>query len=117
VTIIEDHGIVYFDCDGTLIRPADESETNTVTFRAGDKLVHFAPIQAHINSLILHKARGHTVVVWSHGKAPWARQVVEALDLLQYVDLVISKPDWTYDDEPAERFIDRVIFHAEEDAE
>jgi phosphoserine phosphatase len=111
MTVIEDAGIVYFDVDGTLIRPAEPTDEGTISFKAGPSRVHFMPIQAHINALILHKARGHTVVVWSHGKAQWARRIVEALNLMEYVDLIVSKPDWAYDDETPENVLDRVIFH------
>lgn len=56
------------------------------------------PHRKHIDQLIKHKLRGHTVIVWSAGGYDWAEAVVKALKLEKIVDLVISKPIWTYDD-------------------
>lgn len=64
-------------------------------------LPHFA----HIEQLKKHKARGHTIIVWSAGGWDWAKVAVQALGLEQYVDLVISKPTWSYDDKNPEDFI------------
>ncbi len=111
--VIYDSGIVFFDVDGTLVRPAVDGDEHTIVFEAGNRKVYFTPIQGNIDSLVLHKARGHTVVVWSHGKARWAETAVKALGLESFVDYVVSKPDWIYDDEPPEHFLDRVIWHGE----
>lgn len=63
------------------------------------------PYLPHIEQLKKHKARGHTVVVWSAGGYDWAKVAVEALGLTQYVDLVISKPTWAYDDLPPNEYM------------
>lgn len=56
------------------------------------------PHRYHIEQLKQHKLRGHTIIVWSAGGYDWAEAVVRSLGLEQYVDLVISKPIWCYDD-------------------
>lgn len=63
------------------------------------------PHFTHIEQLKKHKARGHFVCVWSAGGWEWAQAAVKALGLENYVDLVISKPTWTYDDLQAEEFM------------
>lgn len=63
------------------------------------------PHFTHVEQLKKHKARGHFVVVWSAGGWDWAQAAVKALGLDNYVDLVISKPRWTYDDLQAEAFM------------
>lgn len=63
------------------------------------------PHFTHVEQLKKHKARGHFVCVWSAGGWEWAQAAVKALGLEQYVDLVISKPRWTYDDLQAEQFM------------
>lgn len=68
------------------------------------------PHSKHVEQLKQHKARGHTVVVWSAGGWEWARAVVEALGLQQYVDLVISKPTWCYDDLPPNEYMPKSIW-------
>lgn len=61
------------------------------------------PHRRHIEQLKKHKMRGHTVIVWSAGGYDWAAAVVKAFGLESFVDLVISKPTWMYDDlQPAE---------------
>lgn len=63
------------------------------------------PHFTHVEQLKKHKARGHFICVWSAGGWEWAQAVVKALGLEAFVDLVISKPRWTYDDLPAEVFM------------
>lgn len=45
------------------------------------------------------------MVVWSAGGWDWAEAVVKTLKLENFVDLVISKPTWTYDDLQPSEFI------------
>jgi phosphoserine phosphatase len=52
-----------------------------------------------------HKFRGHTVIVWSAGGVEWAKTVVTALGLENYVDLVVAKPKWYYDDLQSHEFL------------
>lgn len=120
--VIPGNTIVYFDCDDTLVRwnPTSEQlnkEGIAIECPAGlicvdDELVpapswiaRVVPHKKHIDQLIRHKMRGHTVVVWSAGGYDWAEQVVKTLQLEQYVDLVISKPKWIYDDVPANQIL------------
>lgn len=63
------------------------------------------PHAYHIEQLIKHKMRGHTNIVWSAGGYDWAEAVIRTLKLEQYVDLVISKPIWCYDDLQPNEFI------------
>lgn len=44
------------------------------------------------------KARGSRVIVWSRGGWHWARNVIEALQLDNYVDEVMTKPLVYFDD-------------------
>lgn len=63
------------------------------------------PHKKHIEQIKKHKMRGHTIIVWSQGGFDWAAAVVKALKLEDFVDLVISKPTWMYDDLPAAGFM------------
>jgi hypothetical protein len=63
------------------------------------------PHRKHIEQLKQHKFRGHTIIVWSAGGWDWAEAAVKALGLEKYVDLVISKPIWFYDDLPCQEFM------------
>jgi hydroxymethylpyrimidine pyrophosphatase-like HAD family hydrolase len=75
----------------------------TVYFDVDDTLViwegqQYRPHLKHINALKQHALRGHFVVVWSAGGFDWAHRIVNELNLINYVDAVMSKPKWIYDD-------------------
>lgn len=71
----------------------------------GSWTVKVVPHRSHIEQLKLHKSRGHLIVVWSAGGWDWANAAVKALGLEKYVDVVMSKPTWTYDDKKPEEFM------------
>ncbi len=101
----------YFDIDDTLITKASDSAANTVWIAApGQREALFRPITRHIAALKLHKTRGHQVVVWSQGGSDWAEAVVKALKLEEYVDLIVPKPGWFFDDLRPEEFMDRRFY-------
>ncbi len=120
--VIPGDTIVYVDCDDTLIfwsSTPEELETKGVDFMCEGSLVsrhgqvrsvetytvRLVPHRKHIEQIKKHKARGHTVVVWSQGGFSWGETVVRTLGLEAYVDLVIAKPLWLYDDLPASEFM------------
>jgi hypothetical protein len=72
------------------------------------------PHRKHIEQLKKHKMRGHTIVVWSAGGYDWAAAVVKALQLENFVDLVISKPIWCYDDLQPNEFIPKPQYMKDE---
>ena len=96
---------VYFDVDGTLVRPfrGDHSPWGTMA-----ALPHFEFNPRMVEEINTAKARGHTVVVWSAGGAKWAEQVVDALNLRPQVDFILTKPNWYYDDQDASDFMRRI---------
>lgn len=104
--IIGNDSTVFFDCDDTLImwnHNRDESKLVPVTSNGITELLR--PHYKHIEQLKKHKFRGHTVVVWSAGGVEWATAVVKSLKLEKYVDLVIAKPRWYYDDLQPQEFL------------
>jgi len=72
------------------------------------------PHKKHVEQLKLHKMRGHTIIVWSAGGWEWAEVVVRALKLEKFVDLVIEKPTWVYDDLPVVEFMPKNIWMKDE---
>lgn len=100
---------VYFDVDSTLVfawsditddlaRQLSSVFINNEIFYIHDK---------HIQKIKEFKARNHQVVVWSAGGADWAEAVVKALQLTDLVDVVMSKPDWYFDDLSVDEWIGR----------
>lgn len=91
---------VYFDVDNTLVFAQSDL---SMTERANLPAVYingrqFYKHDNHIEKIKEFKARGHNVIVWSAGGSGWAQMVVYALELSPYVDLVLSKPYWYFDD-------------------
>ena len=85
--------IVYFDIDNTL---------------ATWKGFEYYPHSGYVRLLKQFKIRGHTTVVWSAGGAEWAEIVINKFGLSEYVDLIISKPDWYADDLRSEEFLPEI---------
>jgi hypothetical protein len=67
---------------------------------------YVTPHEEHIQKLKEHADRNHFIVVWSAGGYEWAEAVVKGLGLNLYVDLIITKPRWAWDDLPMDEAID-----------
>lgn len=130
--VVPTHNAVFFDIDDTLVlwNPSEEKakkygieiECPGGLFPVDGELkpspswkAVIVPHKKHIDQLIKHKMRGHPVVVWSAGGWDWAEAAVKALGIEQYVDLVISKPRWAYDDLPADRILPEISFIKDEE--
>lgn len=98
----ENEKTVFIDCDDTLVMHYDEPRELWIPdpYTTGYSQ-RVRPHERHIKLLKDFKARGYTVVVWSAAGGPWARNVVEALELERHVDLIMSKPLKYVDDLPA----------------
>jgi predicted phosphatase len=108
---------VFFDVDDTLIlwNPTPEQKkANGFKYQDDDGVFTYVPHKIHIESLKNHKSRGHFVVVWSAGGYKWAEKAVKMLELEEYVDLVIAKPKWCYDDLIAEKILPAVQWKKDE---
>lgn len=101
---------VDFTCPGSLV---DIDNDGNETF-APEWKERLLPHRYHIEQLKKHKMRGHTIIVWSAGGWDWAAAVIKALGLENYVDLVISKPTWAYDDLQPNEFIPKPSWKKDE---
>lgn len=101
--------VVAFDIDDTLVTWGNPHVTKDVELRwlqvPGRPSFLVGVHTKHIQNLKDHFRRGHPVVVWSAGGEEWAAAVVESLELTNYVDLVMSKPTWFYDDQKSDHFL------------
>lgn len=104
--IIHNDMTAYCDVDDTLIlwQPGPDQLFDDPLFIGG---IPVWPHKVHIEKIKQHKVRGHFVVVWSAGGSVWAETAVKLLKLEEYVDLIICKPQWAWDDLPPEQFIRR----------
>lgn len=98
--VIKGDKTVWFDVDDTLIHWNSVEGSTTVKVKYGmlKQVFEVSVIEENVTALKLHASRNHTIVVWSAGGVEWAEAAVKALGLTQYVDLVICKPSWIYDD-------------------
>ncbi len=93
----------YFDVDDTLMewQTCSKHDENAVQVRNNGHIFYKKAIWPNIEGLKDHAHAGHIVIVWSKGGVEWATAVITALRLEHYVDIVLTKPDWYYDDQPA----------------
>jgi phosphoserine phosphatase len=115
--ILRSDRVAFFDVDETLVMWSGAfraDEPGTIMVGTDSIQAYVRPHMRHIEEMKAHKARGHAVVVWSAGGHEWADAVVKSLGLLPYVDLVMSKPAWCYDDLKPHEFVGQVIYHKDE---
>lgn len=91
---------VFFDVDDTICLWYNNKKNPTKDLLCPyyGTLESFVPHEAHIQAIKDHKAKGDTVIVWSQGGSEWAKAAVDALELHDYVDIIMSKPGKYYDD-------------------
>jgi len=99
--------IVYFDIDDTLLewKSCEEHDPGAVKVENNGHIFYKKQIKGNLDSLKEHAHAGHVVVVWSQGGSDWAASVVKALGIEKYVDVILTKPDWYYDDKDAEHWL------------
>src|ERR1700677_2822537 len=92
--IINKESTVFFDVDDTLVMWKEQkgptAKITIVEPHYGDEVL-LTPHSGHIKILKDRKARGSFIVVWSAGGYAWAEAVVKALNLEEYVYLVMKK--------------------------
>lgn len=111
--------VVFFDVDDTLVMWDDEHAKDVYI---DDPYDHSTLLLrrhlSHIKLLKDYKSRGYFIIVWSAGGAPWAKAVVDALELNDYVDITICKPIKFVDDLPAQEvLVNRVYLKENEKPE
>lgn len=104
--VVNNENTVFFDVDDTLISTTMEGD-NVVTIEdvIEEKVIRAITLDANIRLLKEEKHKGQYIVVWSRGGAYWAQAVIKALDLKNYVDLVIAKPLAYVDDKDVKEWL------------
>lgn len=100
--VLPDKPTIYVDVDETLVS-FEAKYKNCTKIKVGPEN---AKMPAYINEYVVDKikefrARDHTIVVWSAGGSEWAATIIRALKMEDYVSVVMSKPAWFFDDQPA----------------
>ncbi len=101
-----------FDVDNTLVTQVgfnigpSISILNPLTNTAHNYQIH----QSHVRLLKEQFLRGRLVIVWSASGYAWAEAVVDALELKDFVHIVMSKPIAYVDDKDIVDWIGSRIF-------
>jgi hypothetical protein len=107
--IIKSENIKPFDVDETLVTTAGLNDAPGGWYAdVEDPIsghIHVRINAAMVRLLKEEAARGSFVIVWSRGGYQWAANVVKALGLNKYVNLVISKPLVYFDDKDAAEWL------------
>lgn len=112
---INNEQICMFDVDDTLIiwdrecnHPGDGrvSIENPYT----KHVVYLRPHEGHIRLMKEMRARGRYIGVWSGSGVGWAKAVIAALDLAEYVHLVQTKPIAYVDDLKSDYWLNNHIY-------
>lgn len=99
--VLKESNITSFDCDGTLVlwsKKYHEPKTGTIEFWYGNEKIYLYPHIPHVTFLKHCYNRGDFIEIWSQNGWEWAKQVIEKLELTEYVHLVRSKPSRHIDD-------------------
>lgn len=97
---VKDGGVFACDVDDTLLMwsiPQGYSGPLVKTKLNGIEEEHRPNLPA-IEHLKKMKARGYAVIVWSAGGSDWAEEAVRALNLQDFVDVIMPKIDFHLDD-------------------
>lgn len=104
--------VIPCDIDDTLIHHSPVEGCRSVKF--ADPFDQNREITLWVNDPMVRivtdeKARGAYIIVWSKGGNAWARAVIRALELTEYVDLIMTKPVTYLDDKDCNEWMkDRV---------
>ena len=89
--------VIPFDVDETLIGVGGPRK---ITFFNPNCSVYETTTvhEEHVEELIRLKKDGHSIIVWSMSGAEYAKNVVKALEIEEFVDVVADKPIEYFDD-------------------
>lgn len=106
IFILRSDNIIYFDVDETLVfwkaSSTDEIIDVPDPYMPGGGFIKVVPHKRNIDLLKRNKGQGRAVIVWSAGGYAWAESVVKTLGLMDFVDLIVSKPTVYVDDRTME---------------
>lgn len=101
--VVKNEMTSFYDCDDTLVMHRKLSD-----IPSGESVQVYDAVTKGFITLQINRpmvrllreshARGEYVVVWSRGGYRWASDVIKALDLVDCVAIVLSKPMAYFDD-------------------
>jgi hypothetical protein len=110
---IKNNRTVFCDVDGTLLEHTHDKSLDYVAVPDAVHPGEFIKGIPNYNNIRIVKEehnRGAYVIVWSKGGNQWAADVVTALGLQNYVDIIMDKPTAYIDDLPIEKWCTDRVF-------
>lgn len=109
--VIDSETNVLYDVDGTLLLWTDPTVPGPekIEFVYGGTTVYLTPHNYHINLLKSYKERGYHITVASANGFAWANTALKALNITEYVDVVMTKYLKYIDDTPADKWMNQVF--------
>lgn len=111
--VIENEQVFGFDIDLTMIskrRKLPEHGDIYVENPYTKETVYFKPHYAHMDLLKEMHGRGRYIIIWTASGTQWAKAIVEALELTQFVHIIMTKPIGYIDDLPVEQWLNNRIY-------
>ena len=90
---------IFVDVDDTLVLWGKPWSPASITIHCCGRMELLEPHKLHIDCLKRAKKNGNCIVVWSGAGAEWANDVIEALELRKFVDVILAKPIAYIDDQ------------------
>lgn len=123
--VAPDGQTAYFDIDQTIVIWEKDinivlngtDEKHCIPVELNGKKFFIRPLWGHVNQIIQQNLKGLICIAWSAGGASWADAVVRALNLQDYVLCSLTKPNFYYDDKPAEHFMGKHYYFVDEELE
>jgi len=102
---------IYFDVDETLVlwqgKNGQSTNPNAKKFHLYGSDYNLDIHWKHVELLKEFKQQGYKIIVWSAGGELWAQEVINVLQLNEFVDHCLSKPEFFVDDKFPEQFMYR----------
>ena len=114
--VVKNERTIFVDVDDTLVmHEKHPGNTNLDLVFIPDNINLRTEIKVWCNNSMIRQVkeeflRGSHIVVWSKGGYQWAEQVLKALDLCNYVHIVMTKPFAYFDDKPAYEWMSERVF-------
>lgn len=120
--VINNENVVAYDIDDTLLlwsKKHHSPQEGCIELEDpydNNRKVYLKPHKVHLRLMRNYKARGFSVIVWSHQGYKWCEEVIKRLNIEQYVDLIMTKPNRHFDDkEDKESVIGVRLFFKDEE--
>lgn len=113
--VIQNESNIFVDVDDTLVMwnwdiAPEPHDLVFILDPYDNKEYALRPHLPNMKVLKSQKARGSYITVWSQSGYQWANAVVKALDLVEYVDQVMTKPRAYIDDLPCQEWMGERIY-------